>query len=166
MTQTNNYPLAPELETCAWFNTEQPLQLGALQGKVIALIAFQMLCPGCVSHSLPQASALQKLYPTTQLQVIGLHTVFEHHQIMTIEALQVFITEYALRFAIAVDQPSAIEAQPRTMTKYQLQGTPSIVLIDKQGRVRLKHFGHIHDLQLGIIIGRLLAEPINESALI
>lgn len=158
MTQPSSFPIAPELETCAWFNTEHPLSLSALRGKVIAITAFQMLCPGCVSHSLPQASALQKLHATSQLQVIGLHTVFEHHHVMTLDALQVFIAEYGLNFAIAMDQPSATDAQPITMTKLKLQGTPSIVLIDKQGRIRLNHFGHLHDLQLGSIIGRLLAE--------
>ncbi|WNO62240.1 redoxin family protein [Rheinheimera sp. MMS21-TC3] len=158
MPPLNSFSLAPELETCAWFNTEQPLYLSALRGKVIVIVAFQMLCPGCVSHSLPQASALQKFHSTSQLQVIGLHAVFEHHHVMTQEALQVFIAEYGLNFAIAVDQPSTVEALPKTMSKLQLHGTPSIVLIDKQGRIRLNHFGHLHDLQLGSIIGRLLAE--------
>jgi hypothetical protein len=39
-----------------------------------------------------------------------------------------------------------------------LRGTPSLVLLDRQGRVRLQHFGSIDDLALGATIGRLLAE--------
>ena len=38
-------------------------------------------------------------------------------------------------------------------------GTPSVVLLDRAGRVRLHHFGQIDDLELGAQIGSLLAEP-------
>jgi len=40
-----------------------------------------------------------------------------------------------------------------------LRGTPSVVLIDRAGRVRQNHFGQIGDLELGAHIGSLLAEP-------
>ena len=46
---------APPWQVAQWFNTDKPLSLEALRGKVIVLEAFQMLCPGCVSHGLPQA---------------------------------------------------------------------------------------------------------------
>ena len=45
-----------------------------------------------------------------------------------------------------------------TMQAYGLRGTPSLVLLDRQGRVRLQHFGSIDDLTLGAAIGGLLAE--------
>jgi len=41
---------APPLQVAQWFNTPAPLSLEALRGKVVVLEAFQMLCPGCVSH--------------------------------------------------------------------------------------------------------------------
>jgi len=31
-----------------WLNTPKPLNLSDLRGKVVAIEAFQMLCPGCV----------------------------------------------------------------------------------------------------------------------
>lgn len=133
-------PLAPELETTAWLNVAQPLSLGALRGQVVMLHAFQMLCPGCVSHGLPQASAVHEQFGGNGLTVIGLHTVFEHHDVMGQEALKAFVHEYRLRFPIAIDQPSSEGPVPRTMSVYGLQGTPSVVLIDRQGAVRLNHF--------------------------
>lgn len=45
-----------------------------------------------------------------------------------------------------------------TMQDYGLRGTPSVVVFDRHGRVRLNHFGQIDDLQLGAVIGQLLAE--------
>ena len=44
--------------------------------------AFQMLCPGCVSHGLPQAKRIQHTFGDA-VTVLGLHCVFEHHAAMT-----------------------------------------------------------------------------------
>ena len=46
-----------------------------------------------------------------------------------------------------------------TFTQYGLQGTPSLVLIDRAGRVRLSTLGHIDDIALGAAVMRLIAEP-------
>ena len=150
---------APEWQTTQWLNTPQPLSLAALRGRPIMVTAFQMLCPSCVSHSLPQAQKVRAMFREEDLAVIGLHTVFEHHAVMTADALRVFVHEYRLTFPIGVDQADGDDPVPRTMRNYNLQGTPSLVLIDRIGRLRLSHFGQIEDLQLGAIIGQLLAEP-------
>ena len=92
------------------------------------------------------------------MQVIGLHSVFEHHHVMTLDALKAFVHEYRLQFPIAVDQPSEVGPIPVTMQKLNLQGTPSLVLIDKTGIIRLTHFGRLSDLQVGNLIGQLLME--------
>ena len=47
---------------------------------------------------------------------------------------------------------------PLTMRAYQLDGTPSAVLIDAAGRLRMKRLGHLRDLELGAALGRLLQE--------
>ena len=156
---TTDSELAPELEVGRWFNTPMPITLASLRGRVIALHTFQMLCPGCIAHGLPQATRLRTMFAEHDVAVIGLHTVFEHHAVMTDEALAVFIHEYRLGFPIGVDLASTDNPVPRTMRKYALRGTPSLVLIDRLGRIRLSHFGQIEDLQLGAAIGQLLAEP-------
>ena len=48
---------------------------------------------------------------------------------------------------------------PLTMQSYAMQGTPTLILIDRQGRLRRKHFGLLDDLRLGAEIATLLAEP-------
>jgi hypothetical protein len=92
--------------------------------------------------------------------VIGLHSVFEHHDVMTPAALRVFAHEYRLTFPIAVDQPSDDHPLPRTMHAYAMQGTPTLVLIDARGRIRAQHFGAVSDLVVGAEIGRLLVERV------
>lgn len=150
--------LALPLQTSQWFNTDTPLQLSGLHGQVVVLHTFQMLCPGCVSHGVPQATRIHDAFADSGVVVIGLHTVFEHHAVMNADALRVFIHENGLEFPIAIDEPGVQGGMPRTMQAYGLKGTPSLVLIDKHGRVRLQHFGHLDDLRAGFLIGQLLQE--------
>lgn len=146
------------LQTSLWLNTPQPVTLDGLRGRVVVLHAFQMLCPGCVSHGLPQVLRIHRLFPQEQVAVIGLHTVFEHHDVMGHEALRVFLHEYRIPFPVGVDRADPGGPIPMTMQDYGLRGTPSVVVFDRDGRVRLNHFGQIDDLQLGAVIGQVLAE--------
>jgi peroxiredoxin len=156
-----NSPLdvAPPLDVSEWLNTPAPISLADLRGRVVVLHAFQMLCPGCVSHGLPQTLRIREAFDASEVAVIGLHTVFEHHAVMTAEALRVFAHEYRLTFPIGIDRPSVGDAVPCTMAAYDLRGTPSLLLIDRQGRLRLNHFGALDDLRAGALIAQLLAEP-------
>lgn len=150
--------IANELQVSAWLNTPSPISIAQLRGKVIVIHAFQMLCPGCVSHGIPQAKAIHQHYQHDDLQVIGLHSVFEHHHAMTPDALAAFVHEYKLNFPIAIDQADDSGPIPKTMASYQMQGTPTLIIIDKQGSVRANFFGRPNDLQVGDLVGRLLAE--------
>ena len=76
-----NMSLAPELAVSEWFNTPEPLTLEALRGRVVLLHAFQLLCPGCVAHAIPQVQRIERAFAQTDLQIIGIHTVFEHHDV-------------------------------------------------------------------------------------
>ena len=79
-----------------WFNSERGLTLQQFKGRVVVVGAFQMLCPGCVAHCIPQLKKLHDMAQNLPLTVIGLHTVFEHHQAMQPHALEAFIHEYRL----------------------------------------------------------------------
>lgn len=154
---THDFKPAPELQVSQWLNTPEPISLALLRGRVVVLHAFQMLCPGCVSTGLPQANRIHTIFPQKDVAVIGLHTVFEHHAVMGADALKVFVHEYDLSFPIGIDRPSAHDHVPMTMQAYGLRGTPSLVVIDRDGQVRLNHFGHIDDLRLGALLGQLIA---------
>lgn len=148
-------PVTLDVET--WVNSE-PVDLADLRGRVVAIEAFQMLCPGCVSHGLPQARRIWQTFKRSDVVVLGLHTVFEHHEVMTPEALRVFLSEYRIPFPVAVDRPLPGRSIPATMGRYQLQGTPSLLLLDRHGRLRHVLFGASEDLTVGVRIGELLAE--------
>lgn len=150
--------LAPELQVSQWFNTTRALDLRALRGRIVLLQAFEMLCPACVAYGVPQAAAIHDAFPANEVAVVGLHSVFEHHQAMTPHALEVFIHEYRIEFPVAVDAAGTHGPVPLTMQAYGLRGTPSLVVLDHQGRIRLHHFGRVDDLRLGALIGQLRAE--------
>lgn len=149
---------APELDVAQWFNTAEPPTLAGLRGKVVVLHAFQMLCPGCVQTGLPQAKRIAAIFPASEVAVIGIHTVFEHHEAMTPVSLAAFIHEYRLGFPIAVDRPAESGPIPRTMRAYGMGGTPSLVLVDRAGNIRHHGFGAEDDLKVGAEIALLMAE--------
>jgi len=148
----------PDLAVSRWFNTAVPLSLGELKGRVVVLHAFQMLCPGCVSHGTPQAQRLHRLFADRGVSVIGLHTVFEHHDAMTPVSLEAFIQEYRLTFPIGIDQAGSGTPIPVTMGRYAMRGTPTTIVIDRDGRLCAHMFGQVDDLRLGALIGALLED--------
>lgn len=151
-------PPAPPWQVSQWFNTDAPIGLDSLRGKVVVVEAFQMLCPGCVAHGLPQAARVRAAFPEDRVAVIGLHTVFEHHEAMTPVALGAFLHEYRIGFPVGVDMASDDGPIPRTMRAYAMQGTPTLVLIDAAGQLRGQQFGQVGDISLGARIAGLLAE--------
>ncbi len=152
--------LAPPWRTSVWLNTPAPIDLEAQRGHVVVACAFQMLCPGCVSHAIPQMKAVFDLFAPHGVVVAGLHTVFEHHEAMTVTALRAFAQEYGIRFPVGVDKPAADGGPiPQTMAAYRMQGTPTLLLIDRAGALREQIFGHTPDLWLGAQIRRLVDEP-------
>lgn len=152
----------PELAVTRWFNTPDPLTLAGLEGRVVALVAFQMLCPGCVSHGLPQARKLSQQFNDEEVVVLGLHSVFEHHGAMPPEALEAFIHEYRWEFPIAVDQPNGTGI-PKTMAAYEMRGTPTVLLFDRQGRLRRHYFGQLDDMRLAAEVMALSIEAADAS---
>ena len=155
---TTRYRSAPDWQIDTWLNSAQPLSLSGLRGRVVLLHAFQMLCPGCVNHGLPQAQRVHDLFAPEMITVVGLHTVFEHHAAMTETALRAFVHENRLRFPIGIDRPVAGESIPATMAAYEMQGTPTLALIDRNGLLRAQYFGAIDDLRLGAELMALAKE--------
>jgi hypothetical protein len=149
---------APELTVHTWFNTDQPLHLSALRGRVVVLVAFQVLCPKSIACAVPQAQRIHETFEPSDVTVIGLHATFEHHDAYCPAVIKAFIHEYRLQFPIAVDSANAAGPIPHTMERYDMRGTPSLVLIDRNGLIRKHAFGPADDLALGAEIGALAHE--------
>jgi hypothetical protein len=149
---------APEWQIAEWLNSTGEVTLASLRGRTVAALAFQMLCPGCVSHALPQMQRLRSAFSDHALAVIGLHTVFEHHEAQgRREVLAAFLHENRIGFPVGMDSPGH-DGVPLTFRAYAMEGTPTLLLIDCRGRLRMQKFGHVDDLALGAAVATLIAE--------
>ncbi len=147
----------PELKVSQWFNAKEPLSLEKLKGRVVALLAFQMQWPGSLRHSLPQAQRIARAFNDGEVAVIALHTVFEDHKDMTPKLLEAFLKQEHIDIPVAIDQPNGAEL-PLTMDAYGMQGTPTLLLFDRQGRLRRHYLGAVDDVRLGAEIMALAIE--------
>lgn len=150
--------LAPPLNARHWLNTERPVTLESLRGRVVVLQAFQMTCPGCVLHALPQAARIQAAFEPTDVAVIGLHALFDHDEPTRTRALTSFLYEYGVDMPVGVDVASLDGRTPTVTDTYGFAGTPSMVLIDREGLLRAHVLGRPSDLLVGASIATLLAE--------
>lgn len=148
----------PEWRIDDWMNTPAPLALSDFKGRVLVVLAFQMLCPGCVSDAIPQLKRVQQIFSTADLAIVGMHTVFEHHAAMGREPLEAFVHEYRLTFPVAIDLGGGEDGIPQTMRAYQMEGTPTLLIYDRKGRLAHKIFGHTPDMALGAVLASLLSQ--------
>jgi len=156
---TTDYPPAPEFSVEQWINTPDPISLASLRGRVVVVEAFQLLCPGCVLHGIPQAIRIARTFDPDEVVTLGMHSVFEHHDAQNrISVLQAFAHEHHVDFPIAMDKQVAGQPIPQTMASYGLQGTPSLILIDRRGRIRMQQLGVVCDIRVGAEIQALVSE--------
>jgi len=146
----------PDWQVSRWFNADAPLQLAELSGKVVLIHAFQMFCPGCVQHALPQAERIHRALAGPDLVVVGLHTVFEHHERATDDALAAFLQQQQITHPIGVDQREPGHRLPCTLRDWRLEGTPSLLLLDREGLLQGHRFGMLPDREVRGMIRRLI----------
>ncbi len=148
-------PIPLTLDVSRWFHAPAGFSLADLRGRPVLLHTFQLLCPGCVQHAIPQIRRIEAL--GDEVAVVGLHTVFEHHDAMTPTVLEAFLHENHLHHPVGVDASVPGQRIPSTMARLRLQGTPSLLLLDREGRERRRWFGAVSDLEIGWELGRITA---------
>ncbi len=151
----------PELSIAAWFNADPATTLASLKGKVIVLAAFQQHCAGSLKHGLPQAARIAATFSDDEVVVIGLNTPFENPETQDRAALEAFVAEHELPFPVALDKAGAEGNLPETMEAFEIQGTPTVLLFDRQGRLRRHYLGQVDDLRLGAEVMALTIEARN-----
>jgi thiol-disulfide isomerase/thioredoxin len=150
----------PEFQTSAWLNTDTPPTLKDLKGKVVIVAAFQQHCPGSVKHGLPQAARLAHVFNDDEVVVIGLNTPFEHADKQDKTALTEFVEKQDLSFPVALDKTNG-KGLPKTMEAFEIQGTPTVLIFDRQGRLRRHYLGQVDDLRIGAEVMALTIEAPN-----
>ncbi|OYW56863.1 MAG: hypothetical protein B7Y80_01920 [Hyphomicrobium sp. 32-62-53] len=150
----------PELAASTWLNAPEPRPLKSLKGKVVVLTAFQTHCPGSLKHGLPQAERVAQGFTDDEVAVIGLNVAFEEPEAQTADMLEAFCAVQGLSFAVAKDTINGGDI-PKTMAAYEIQGTPTTLIFDRQGRLRRHYLGRIDDIRLAAEIMAFCMEAPN-----
>jgi thiol-disulfide isomerase/thioredoxin len=118
---------APELVGgIEWLNTDKPISLRALKGKIVLLDFWTLCCIICM-QIIPELEKLEKKY-SKELVVIGIHTAkFEN------EKDSANIKKAILRYQIK--HPVVNDANKVIWNTYGANWWPTIVLIDPEGNV-------------------------------
>ena len=108
-----------------WLNTERPLSLRDLRGKIVLLDFWTYCCINCI-HILPELKKLERKYP--ELVVIGVHSAkFNNEQ--DAENIRSAIVRYDIEHPVYVDNDFYLWKQ------YAVNAWPSFVIIDPKGKV-------------------------------
>ncbi len=142
---------APEFpEGLQWLNTERPLSLRELRGKVVLLDFWTYCCINCM-HILPDLKKLERKY-ADELVVIGVHSA----KFFTEQETE-NIRQAILRYDI--EHPVVNDNQMMVWQQYAVRAWPTLVLIDPSGKIVGYHAGEgIYD-----IFDRAIAETIRTA---
>ena len=118
---------APELSGGrGWLNTDKPLSLAALKGKVVLLDFWTYGCINCM-HIIPDLKKLEKKYPN-ELVVIGVHSAkFENEK--DTENIRRIILRYE------IEHPIVNDADFKIWSAYAVNAWPTRYLIDPGGYI-------------------------------
>lgn len=125
---------APEFPAgLKWLNTDQPLTLAGLRGKVVLVDFWEYTCVNCI-RTLPYVKAWHERYKDKGLVIIGVHAPefdFAKDESNVVRGAK----EFGLTYPIAVDSKMAV------WNAYGNRYWPAKYLIDAKGFVRAWHFG-------------------------
>lgn len=196
---------APNLAVSQWMQG-RPTNIDQERGNVVLVEVFQVNCPGCFTHGIPQGIDLHLKYYPSGLRVLGVATAFEDYDKNTSDNLKLLLTtgevigetrkvlseygrlqpgyklSYKIPFPVGMDILSKIgpptkdkvmdfieanlpdfrsytekereslydrvkqylnlkQFSARTFEEFSLRGTPSAILVDKDGILRQTTFG-------------------------
>ncbi|MEK6333880.1 MAG: thioredoxin-like domain-containing protein [Acidobacteriota bacterium] len=118
---------APELKgDRGWLNTDKPLSIAGLRGKVVLLDFWTYGCINCI-HIIPDLKRLEKKYPN-ELVVIGVHSAkFQNEK--DLENIRRIILRYE------IEHPIVNDADFNIWRSYAVDAWPTRYLIDPAGYI-------------------------------
>ncbi len=130
---------APEFSAgMEWLNTDRPLSLKELRGKIVLLDFWTYCCINCM-HIIPDLKRLEAKY-SKELVVIGVHSAK-----FTTEKGTESIRQAVLRYEI--EHPVVNDHDFEIWKQFTAQSWPTLVLINPKGKIVGKHSGEgIYDI--------------------
>lgn len=141
---------APEFPANSpWLNTDKPLSIESLKGRVVLLDFWTYCCINCL-HVLPDLKYLEQKYPDS-LTVIGVHSAkFDNEK--DVENIRQAILRYDIEHPVIADSDMTI------WESYAVRAWPTLMVIDPEGYVIGYVSGEGNRDALDELIGKLIAE--------
>lgn len=147
----SRYGQAPEFVGIEkWLNSESALTMEGLRGKVVLIDFWTYSCINCI-RTLPYVTGWYEEYKDQGLVVVGVHTPEFAYEKKTANVVDA-IGQYHISYPVAQDNNYA------TWQAYNNRYWPAVYLIDKQGVIRLTHFGEGKYQEIEQAIQELLEE--------
>ena len=132
-----------------WINSDGPIHLDQLRGKIILLDFWTYCCINC-HHVLPDLAKLEEKY-RNQLVVIGVHTAkFEAEK--DTENIRSKVREYGIKHPVANDANQVI------WDRFGARSWPTLTLIDASGQPVRAFAGEGHYAELDAAIAQLVTQ--------
>lgn len=131
-----------------WLNTDAPISLSALRGKVVLVDFWTYSCINC-RRTVPYLNRWQAEYGPHGLQIIGIHTPefgFERVRHNVADAVR----EFGIRYPVGQDNGF------QTWRAWSNQAWPAFYLVDREGRIVLLREGEGHAREMEGAIRSLL----------
>lgn len=133
---------APDFpEGMQWLNTEKPISLRDLRGKVVLLDFWTYCCINCM-HVIPDLKKLEKKY-ANELVVIGVHSAKFNGE-RDIDNIRQAVLRYE------IEHPVVNDWQMEIWQQYGVRAWPTLMLIDPAGKV------------IGYVSGEGIYEPFDK----
>ena len=140
---------APEFAKGVWINSD-PLTLDKLRGRVVVVEFWTFGCFNC-RNTLPAIKDWDTKYRDRGLTVVGVHTP-ETESEYSIDNLRKEVPALGIKYPVLTDNDY------QTWKAYGVEAWPTILVVDKQGRVRWLHVGEGRYDETESVIKKLLAE--------
>ncbi|MHB8718914.1 MAG: thioredoxin-like domain-containing protein [Candidatus Dormibacteria bacterium] len=140
---------APELRGAAWINTDHPLSLEELRGRVVLLDFWTFCCVNCL-HVIEELRPLEERFGDS-LVVIGVHSPKFPHE-ADHEAVVRAVQRHRIRHPV-LDDPGM-----ETWQQYAVRAWPTLVLIDPAGNAVAAAEGEGKVATMAAMVEQLLGE--------
>ncbi|HUI31858.1 MAG TPA: cytochrome c biogenesis protein DipZ [Candidatus Acidoferrales bacterium] len=153
-----NTPAPDFVGITGWLNTDSPLSIKDLKGKVVLVDFWTYTCINCI-RTLPHVISWYDKYKDRGFVVVGVHTPefqFEHNTNNVQDAIKMYNIHY----------PVAQDNDYSTWNNYNNEYWPAEYLVDASGNIRRTHFGEGQYDEMEMAIRTLLKEngqPISET---
>lgn len=147
--------VAPSFAEGKWINSE-PLSIEKLRGQVVLVDFWTFGCYNCI-NTLPALKSYNTKYGGKGLTIVGVETP-ETESEKVFDNLVGAVKKRGITYPIVTDNAGD------TWRAYNVNAWPTIIILDKQGRIRYTHVGEgAYDVQEKVI-QTLLAEKDENAA--